>query len=106
MKYAPLSTEAYDRDHIGGQLTSSTNRVTKENPMLTRRQLFHTGLVTCRSRKSQPARIRARRQNQRIILSDVRIPSAAWERLLPACSGRGTGLKSRTSFSGISSILL
>jgi hypothetical protein len=34
---------------------------------------------TCRSRKFHPARIRAMRQNQRIIQRDARIPSAAWE---------------------------
>jgi transglutaminase-like putative cysteine protease len=33
----------------------------------------------CRSRKFHPARIRAMRQNQRIIRRDARIPSAAWE---------------------------
>jgi len=59
---------------------------------------------TCRSRKSHPARIRAARQNKRIILRDARIPSAAV--LSPTCSGRGAGLKSRTSFFAISSILL
>jgi hypothetical protein len=31
---------------MGSQLTSSTNGSTKENPMLTRRKLFHAGLVT------------------------------------------------------------
>jgi hypothetical protein len=33
----------------------------------------------CRSRKFHPARIRAMRQNQRIILRDACISSAAWD---------------------------
>jgi hypothetical protein len=37
------------------------------------------GKQACRSRKFHPARIRALRQNQRIILRNARIPSAAWE---------------------------
>jgi hypothetical protein len=33
---------------------------------------------SCRSRKFHPALIRAMRQNQRIVLRDVWVPSAAW----------------------------
>jgi hypothetical protein len=54
--------------------------------------------------KMPSARIRAMRQNQSIILRDAGSFSCLG-RLSPTCSGRGAGLKSRTSFSGISSIL-
>jgi hypothetical protein len=50
------------------------------------------------------ARIRAMKENQHVIRRDARIPSAAWDPLSLTCSGRDGGLKSRTSFSSISSI--
>jgi len=56
--------------------------------------------------KIPSAWIRAMKQNQRIILRDVLHSLSCLGRSSRTCSGRGAGLKSRTSFFVISSILL
>jgi len=56
--------------------------------------------------KIPSAWIRAMRQNQAHHSARCLHSFCCLGRLSPTCSGRGAGLKSRTSFSGISSILL